>query len=447
MGEDTVRLVGRVVEVSDPAPGFYAIRVDKKAHPRTVDGSFVLEVDSRRVKIETLHTTFHGEVSGKGEGSWRDLKPTLPLDGDYPAFKKTTFTATCIQPGDQVALLGRVMDRAVDEADYRESPVSHVSRVQAEFVARGADAEDALAKAIRAATPAASRVTKRATLDVRRFDPGSPRFRHALGDWQWSAYAVALAIILYVCGVHQRILMAILVAVAITARPTVSLPNLRSRAERRGISDGLPWEFGVAMVATAPVLGIQLGYTALRIAALAVATMSTSLMIYRLIRLAPLMRLARNPTVVGIVRDPTPAQLDGKMVAVGREENYQEKFDTTKHVDELTSKQFVSKGTFFVGDHEIDPDEMIWASTVRESHEGFYTTYKETIPIGGKVAAFGWIAPDSKPPKLVARGTHPVVVVATSQNGEPLALVRRLLIDRYIDLAVLVTTVAICVRG
>jgi hypothetical protein len=144
--------------------------------------------------------------------------------------------------------------------------------------------------------------------------------------------------------------------------------------------------------------------------------------------------------VEGTVRDPTPVTVGRGETAVARETAYDRGIGSDP--DKVKWRRLHNEGTFLVdaaaGVVEIDPAETLWASTVVDAPVSPSSDYEvvEQIPIGGKVAATGWIEAGSAggPPRLRSRGTTPAYLLATSNLGDPRGMASALLWHRRITL-------------
>jgi hypothetical protein len=140
--------------------------------------------------------------------------------------------------------------------------------------------------------------------------------------------------------------------------------------------------------------------------------------------------------VEGIVEDPTPVEIGGTPAALGRE--------IRGYVHHRTSgikrQDFHARGTFLLrsaaGVVEIDPADVVWASSVvatrytDKDEEDFVNT--EIVPVGGRLAAVGWVeAAADRPPRLTKRD-RVVVMFATGPGGDPRGLAAVALRGRWV---------------
>jgi hypothetical protein len=147
--------------------------------------------------------------------------------------------------------------------------------------------------------------------------------------------------------------------------------------------------------------------------------------------------------VDGTVRDPTPVVVGHQSAAVGRVTAYDKGIGSNP--DTVKWARFHSEGTFLVdtraGVVEVSPAELAWASTVVDAPTGATFDYEvsELVPVGGKVAAVGWIeaGADGAPPRLRSRGTEPADLLATSAIGDPRGLAWRMVWHRRLNLLAL----------
>jgi hypothetical protein len=122
---------------------------------------------------------------------------------------------------------------------------------------------------------------------------------------------------------------------------------------------------------------------------------------------------------------------------------------TRRSPDRVESREVTGDRTFSIVREDgtevrIVRDEMVWASTagIDPDRDGGSTiTVEQHIATGGRVAACGKLLGTSDGAlALRSEGTRPVVVLATSPAGRPLALARRFVVDRRVNLTALVAT-------
>jgi hypothetical protein len=144
--------------------------------------------------------------------------------------------------------------------------------------------------------------------------------------------------------------------------------------------------------------------------------------------------------VEGVVRDPTPVTIDGRVHALALVTNvYERPGSDPPTVDEKQR----SNATFFVDvkgrSFEIDPRAVCWASTVR-----FATKRSEdhvlAIPVGANALVAGHASRKNGAVRgfLTQRRDAPVLVFATPAGTSARSAVRRLLLERTTAIAVLI---------
>jgi hypothetical protein len=138
-------------------------------------------------------------------------------------------------------------------------------------------------------------------------------------------------------------------------------------------------------------------------------------------------------TWAGVVRDPTPVEVDGTPAAVAAIERYPWSLagETSGHQLVPASRSFLARHTFLVGDAqktiEIDPESMEWSSSVitnvAPDHEDMFTY--TSIPVGGRAALWGRLAKVSDGWHLRAVGDEAPIVLAGSAQHDPAGAARR----------------------
>jgi hypothetical protein len=458
---EAVRLAGVVREVSSPPPTVWELQPeDGKAERREQAGWLTVEVDGRAVRVETDAAWLVGDGT-TDKGAWRDLD--AQAGGRFGAgqapFTKAKLRVVALAVGDPVEVYGEVVERRFDDdGAFREAPTASLGRVRGLVVARGADATAELTRAIARRYPPAQRPAAAKPPDPRLGDPGSPRHRPPPIEWAWSGGLVAGAI-LAAAFWHASVAIG-LVASAILVRPERTQRVYRARDQHHAGSHAfrrilLP----ILYVGTiGGFLGVSgpLAYTIATAAFLAIAlALEVSLLgvvsQHRRLVVTPAWKgeLGVHALVAGTVRDPTPVTVGHTASAMAREAAIEQGSGSDPDVVKWT--RFHAEGTFLVdapaGVVEVAPDELAWASTVVVAPDTSRRSYEvvELIPIGGKVAAAGWIeaAPDGGPPRLRSRGTKPAVLLATSALGDPRALANRMIWHRRLTLLGLVAAAAV----
>ena len=467
MAEDrgeAVRLAGTVVEVSDPPFGSTTVTIEGDRFGRDESGWLVVDVEGRRVRIDAEGAKAVGDATTEASGAWRELRDRTKLSPEIaPPFKPAKLVAIEPAVGDRVEIYGEVAERGFDDdGAYRDAPSTSLKRVRASVVARGDKAADTLTRALATLHPPKTRATKRR--DPRRDDPGSPMNRPPAGEYVVSAgFAAAAVFTLATWGVASEPVAIGFAACAVVTRPMRTERSFRARADK----DPTTWsslDTIFAMLYAGTLLGLVgvVGFGPLRYVTLTFVAILWGLEVRawhalgthrRLLAAKPWTgRLGGTWLVEGVVRDPTPVTVgDTERAAIGRTTEYDKGIGSNP--DTIKWTRFHADGTFLVdakaGVVEIDPDELVWASTVVEAPLKSYGDYQvsELIPVGGNVAAVGTIVagPDGGPPRLVANGTTPAVLFATSSRGEPLGLAVAMLLHHQITVAVITALLALAV--
>jgi len=439
----------RAVEVR--APGRAPLRLP----PR---GSFDLIVESdRRVRIDCDGAEILAPIE-TSKMAWSEAAAGVAagLDAELPPFEEVELRVGRILGGDPVEVWGEVGEHGfVGVGGYRDAAVEQVHSVRAALLAGGAGAgrylDDALARraeAVAAATPRAP--------DPRRSDPGSPRWRAPLKAW-WFAGVAAAGVVasLVLARGAVRIAYAVqLAATVVQLRPRLPVPSFRSRAAvYRGGTD-LTWVAGALSLGAAggmlevsdQPLTIEVSAVA-AIGMMALATLLSQWSSHRYLAalLGTRARSGDGPAdwaaVEGEVADRTPAGVRGQQVALASVEDYTEGLGSDPDV--LQSARFVAQGGFEVvpagggAAVDIDPAEILWASSVASRRDGSRTyEVTEAVPVGGLALAAGrLVASDDGGVRLRSHGTRPALLLATSRLGDPRAVARRILWQRRITLA------------
>lgn len=464
---EAVRLAGVVREVSSPAPTTWLLQPEGGPVERREDAGWAsVEVDGRAVRVETEGACLVGDAH-TSKGAWRELDAAA--GGRFGAgrapFTPARLTITTLAAGDPVEVYGEVVERRFDDdGALREAPTTSLARVRALIVARGDDAAGELTRAIARRYPPARREVTRRPPDPRRGDPGSPLHHPPAPHWIPSAVLALFAIFAGYLG-GTRIPYAGVVAVGLAAAALVLRPErderiYRARDDRDPAGANtlqrvlLPLIYAGALIGIAGVGG-RIAYTTVTVTFLAVA------LVLELAQLGVVARhrllIATPPwngepgaraLIAGTVRDPTPVTVGSIAVAIGRQTAYDRGIGSDPDVVKWT--RFHADGTFLVdapaGVVEIDPAELVWASTAIDTPAvpGTDDSVAEVIPAGGKAAAVGWIeaSPDGGPARLRSRGTVPAVLLATSALGDPVGLARRMVWHRRITLLGLVVAAA-----
>jgi hypothetical protein len=152
----------------------------------------------------------------------------------------------------------------------------------------------------------------------------------------------------------------------------------------------------------------------------------------------------------GVIEDPTPVKVAGNAAALAVSVRYDKGIGSSPDIE--TSRKFLNQEWFVIraedGSVVVDPNEIVWATTVHVSEEhGLQASFEAWIPVGGKVAACGMIERDGDGTngtlRLRARGTTPAVVFATSKEGRPRPYARASVRGHMLTTAVLFLAAAI----
>ncbi len=150
----------------------------------------------------------------------------------------------------------------------------------------------------------------------------------------------------------------------------------------------------------------------------------------------------------GFVSARRPATVAGRKVALGMVMEIHKAL-TRYSSDEVKKRTLTARGPFTIttkdGPVDLDPEECVWATTVRTVDElDFTREVSLLIPIDGQLAGRGNIVTRDDGTKcLRSIGTRPVVVLATSAKGHPRRLAKALTQQRRVTLAGLAVAAAI----
>lgn len=370
-----------------------------------------LKLDTWDAKLLGDEEVTHGPWSQFAtDAALKDLVPSPP-----PPFAAVDLSTTAACAGDEVEVFGEVLENAIEEAGYRDTPEIRPHRIRALLVATGSDRKALLERAIRREYPAAKRQT---SMDPSRSDPDSDRFR-----WPAEAYTgvvlftIAIAIFVVVKlnttwpTPHFVGALTLTLGLLVSTWPLRDVPLFREASA--AATDSMAILAGArALILSAAFFG---GVVTLFGSWIMLAAASAGLAFLALAAWTPgrdlgyAQRLLGAPPpgwtrIEGIVEDRTPITLDGHRLAFG-----------------LSPKEFRNQGTFEVrtptGTFEIDPVHTMWASrvTIGKGDEASIV-----VPVGAKVVAAGRIAGN----RLESEATIPALLFATGPDGAPLAVLR-----------------------
>jgi hypothetical protein len=462
---EAVRLAGTVLEVSSPAFASTSVTIDGKRFDHRQPGWLVVDVGGQRVRIDADDATAVGQPSFEATGAWRELRDRTKLSPDIaPPFKPASLVHVEPAIGERIEVYGEVAERALaGEQGYRDAPEVRLRRVRASVVARGDGADAALVRAVAARHPPKQRAAaKRA--DPRRSDPGNPLNRPPLGEYVLSAGLAAAALVIAAASHSAAGVVVALGALAgaVSLRPERTERTFRARADSDDRFDAGVIGFLATLIYSGALLGVAtvMGAGPLRFAALGFIALLIGVEVRVLLDLGTLRRLVRGTPwqgapaddviLEGEVRDPTPVTVGStEAAALGRTTELSAGIGSNP--DTVNWTRFHADGTFLidteVGVVEVDPDELVWASTVVQRPDERHGTYKvsEVVPVGGKVVATGSIVAGEPgaPPRLRANGTTPAVLLATSNLGEPRGLARAIVRHHQLNAVVFVTLLAV----
>jgi hypothetical protein len=355
-----------------------------------------------------------------------------------------------------------------------------VTRVRALLVSAGDGADERLGREIERRHPPASRPVRPSWIarwiaahlaqraaraaDPRSRDPGHRLYLH---DPVVRVVVALLAVATIVLGMwstssSSRLVHASAIATAVALVlwfPTAPLRGFHAREARHGWAwhPGEGWWvagflFYLGFVIPASFDGAR-GVSAVALSMVVVAVSigiigePTYSLHRRLLRATPWRgEVGGDASIEGVVRDPTPVTVGQRAVAIGRGTG----FDAVEgsNPDKLLWHRFHGRGTFLVdtaaGVVEVSPLQAVWSTSIRErvkTHDDD-ADYEivEVIPVGARVLAAGRIGPGDAggPVRLLARGTDPAIIVATSSVGEPRAWLQRLAVARALRAVALI---------
>ena len=441
-------------------------------------------VDGGTVTIEVPASglVLVGATASILKGAWSELRDRPEAAGlvrnVIAPFTDAELHVVSAEPTDPIEVYGTVYEWAFEEveATVRTAPTRHPSRVVAEIVALGREPEDvmrAMTMAIAERERIPGPVRKRAEQEPPASDPGDPRVGPPAITWVPFAVTAFVAIM---CGVavlqadSAAIAWALKVtgvmwgALAVSFRPWRDVPEFHHREKPFRKRTGR--EFAARLLLGSAPFCLAVTMWGSRGGGLSSATFIAASIVFLVgwtvsevfwnsqaygllatLVAAPRPALAQasgqSGTCEGVVSDPTPARMAGEEVALGVVTSWRK--GLADDPDAVISAKLHAKGTFLVETKEgavtIDPDDCLWATTVRQDPDRprFGYSVSEWIPVGGRIVAYGRFlrrGADDKVSslRLSSVGTTPVIVLATSERGDPLRLARRLVWHRRITL-------------
>ena len=472
---EAIRIGGTITQIVK-APRLLRARLDKERMSSADDGELVVEVNGSPVRVAVPGKSLRDDARSE-KASWGEIVAKSGgrfNAGQAPAFSAASLEVVELASGAEIEIYGEVASRAFNEdGGMRDAPTHQVQAIRALLVASGsgrtARIDRGLAELFPPATRPAqiSRAERRAraraerAMDPRSSEPGSPHFQHGavivVHALVWLAAAIVCAI---VSGVTRKPIWAgfALAAafIALLVRPTPLAIRLRAVEKSYGFGGGLTTGWWVAIVLTWACLMIPavseagaagIAWMTLPLVAIHLVELVAAMPAYAAfgsMRRAPLWtgELGVRAALEGVVLDPTPATVGGGHVAIGRGTGYDESIGSNP--DKVVWQRFHGVGSFLIkttaGTVEVFPQQIVWGTSVtgrvKTSDRGADYEEIEIIPVGAKVLAAGWIeaGPQGGPPRLVARGTAPAVLVATGVHGDPRSWLGRLRTARTITL-------------
>ena len=432
-----IRLAGVVREVLAGPPATWRLTHARDTRVHHDRGELLVEAGGRRVRVEVPAIEVLGPAHEE-RGGWREVvaraAPRFRADEAQP-FDAATLSVIAIAIGDPVAVWGEPIDTGAGGEPL----------VRARAIARGHHAEAALARRI-ATTPEGQ-----AARDVR-----SDRiFRAFVWLCVLAATAGAIAWPLAVRAPHHAALgvSLALLAAALLMRPSGDDDELALYASERDVASGVPTTplqlLAFAAAIAAPILAPTTRPWSAEIVAGALCAFGLAMRVLsggalRRMRALVAVRPWRGEsggraTLRGTIRVAAPVRVGPHDAAFGLESKVDERIDLQVNPD-VSGADFRERATFLAapaftiataaGDVAVAPRELVWSSTCREiadrvveMNSSTYTS-RRWVPDGAAVAAVGWI--EGSPPRLIARGTSPAVLIATAPGDDPLAIPRGL---------------------
>jgi hypothetical protein len=440
------------------------VRVDGKVRATHRNaGTITVQLDDGApLMIELVEATHLDGDATTTRGAWSELLDTT--DGKVfdrgleQPFTEVELERVAFEPGVAVVACGELTDAEfAADGGLREAP-SQTAVLRADCIARGPHA-DKLVRGVLARRRRDEEL-RHPRAPTRPKDPGDPATPSGFSFDLMLALIVSVMSIGFglMSGMHaQNAAIAVLAfaGVVFVARSGRRVPEFWRRDEQVGASDAVSpivpitasLAIGLCMFGLRAVTMVWASLWVLGLAGVGALLVFANPFSYR--ALAELVRGARAAkghwvTIEGVVR---AAGGSGDVLVRSRTQIHIGL--TRRSPNTVESREVTGDRTFLIARDDgtvvrIIRDEMIWASTagIDPDREGGSTvTVEEHIATGGRVAACGKLLGASDGVlALRSEGTRPVVVLATSHAGRPLALARRFVKDRRINLMALVAT-------
>jgi hypothetical protein len=428
-----------------------------------------------------------GGRSSVHKGAWSMLRDRLEAAAIarnvLPPDAPSELSVLTLEPGQHVEVYGEVLDEAFDEGEaaMRDAPRKHPSRVLASILSAGDDP----ATAMRAMTFAiadhgeAKPTTPEAV--AAPTDPAEPGYRQPWLTWVPLGIGVLAVSWLLIGSVtsedalfawRERVTAVSFAALAWSFRPTPRLPEFRLRKTTIKDRGAVPFFVRLASPLVALELFSDLSHmprnryaplTLLVISACFLAGWMLNEFFWKRPRHLIIARLAGAPPVPlpdadgregsceGTVACKTPVRVADREAAFGLTEEWTR--ERRNRAPERESAKLHGRGAFTIEtgavDVSVEPDECLWATTVKETEKGTFRNFEsEWVPVGGGIAAAGHFAKATglsgqDELRVISDGTRPALFLATSAKGDPLALARRIVWSRRVTLAGLSVLAAI----
>jgi hypothetical protein len=411
-------------------------------------------------------------------GPWSELRERPEASGfkrnAVAPFSAVELHAISLEADEAVEVYAAVFEWAFDDAaSFREGATKRPSRAVAKMMAFREPRED-LMRAMTLAIAEANRVPPVAPPMpvVREDEPEDPWGPQKPAAWVPLGGTLGTAVLCLVAGTlsasragmwRYELFAAQWAALAISLRPWPEVPEFRSRG--KSIRDKSGWAFGVRLLlGSTPLAVMTWAWGAETLSVAASLTVAVVFLVgwtvaellwngrdHRVLstlvssrRLSPFDEPGRAGTCVAEVIDTNPVKVGGRKAAMGLVTHFSK--GTGDEADTAEGSSFSARRTFLVEAEgrtiEIDPDECLWATTVKRAPDDPGGSYDvaEWVPIDGKVAIYGQYVDQKRshgPPaiRLLAIGARPAVLFATSAGGDPLRRAARVVWHRRVTLA------------
>jgi len=466
-------MLGGVVEAGEVSHASLRVGPDVKA-AATPSGQLVLALDGGgRLTVEIASST---EIQGSPHtqrGVWSELREQpaaagLPRDAVQP-FTEVELGRITLAQGSRVVVWGEVTERGfAADGGLRSAPSQPPTRLRADVLATGAQAQQLVERAVAARRPAPPPPTPRAVA-TDAGDPATPI--------PWDEHLM-MGLVLFAGGLalmygfvhapyrfysHMTMIALVVLAAAFTVRGRREIPVFWLRDRPRTLPGDSWWVVGPRILcflanlvvvnladqlapASAVWPGVLLGILALWAVTVLSEEHASFALLGRLVgapRAAPGSADGQWVTFEGSLRSRTLDAPPGEVILAASTQSHVPigKY-SPKQPDQYAVRggglYFIEAGGAVVA---VDPEETTWASRDLMRSGGRHAlrvTVEQVIASGGRAAASGRLVatPDGQV-ALRSAGTQPAIVLATSGDGRPLAYARAVRRHRAISLLAL----------